>query len=1168
MLYAVAKIADGRQDCIWTLLGDIYDAYHQPYGAKNFYMKNQNKQMNKLSVPTSPIKITKMQQKKNEKAEETTAMLTSHTRSAPGSILGHINLTGGSNTYINPNSGITVGVDDMENDMLMPHNYDMTKTSGISFLVDNVTKTEVRKNQKEDDIATQSNVDVDAFVDCRNGGNQSYGEGLKQKIKQGPSSYADGVTEEKEIEERFLRIHSPTRIRERKTGINVPRSEWIGEDQHIYKDPNHIKYNLGGKQEREQTENSLLSQKYKQLLKTANPKKDKPKFSSSNSYSILIAKDYNQYTNRRSATISTKTRHPEISSKDEEEIRSWLLELGLYPPIPLSRRISSITFNDEKSLSINISKEKENINCLMNSTLGSDSNSKTPFLFHSNIYSTNKPSKHSIVADLDNDLQTYNYEHSTKITKIFPLTTREATSLSDSIDDDQSRVNITSISMSQSSSKNDFKETSTVLPYAKKHFLTDPLRNGLILSILFRTLEPDMAGQVNFEKKMHKYPIQSLKQVKENVAKTLWLFRMKKSPPIPIRFLSDVEGIVRGEYNLVWGLLKAIKNVYANVISAPEDLNNVQSQTLEDSLSRKENVSHSTTKPAKYTTTIDESVSSLGQEGVSMMKRGPNKEIYESHDKKDIFLKHLGYTLESKRKMESALIQWFHNIGLVNKDISNKLPRTLYHFFPYFQDGTLFCRIAEIVLDCTIKGWIEKPRTKDVCLRNIHKAIVCLRRSTKKISNRFLIAENIEESIYDGEVAVILGLCEDIYRFSDGLIPYSNVIPSSSNATMTKVYNDPTLSGTNYTCYQAAMPLYNKNKVGENIPYYDKEEDIVFNHFPYSGSKSPTHELPHCEIDMKQEPYHDILSRFNVAKSKASSNVESNVEQGELNDIYPHEISFSINQNNDILLSQRNRENDSIVEKGLSQLQHPQDDSGPLKTEDLLPFTWDPVVDKEKEEKQHEEEKESISDQKPSSPLSESKSVTSDASEKLFENDEVKVCSEDETLSQDIVVTSNDPIIDDSENIKNIQKSIQEKKRKEMVNSLLMFLQEYRIKLRYPSDLYMDIALEFSDGIYLSILIEKLEEIKDGWGINALERYKKILQKHIAKGEKDLFLHDLIPKATKLQNIRRFLNILRGKNKIPLRLLHSEYDILEGKTNVLIALLFHIRKAYGRTKNF
>ena len=200
-----------------------------------------------------------------------------------------------------------------------------------------------------------------------------------------------------------------------------------GEDQHLYKDPNHIKFNLGEKRERELTESTLLSRKYTQLLKTTKTKKDTPKFSSSNSYSVLRTMDNHQHTDRILQKNSKKTRYPEISSKDEEEIRGWLFELGLYPPMPLSRRISSITFNGENLHPIHINKEKENINCLMNSTLGSESSSKTPFLFHSNIYSTNKPSKHSIVADLDNDLQTYNYEHSTKITKTFPSTTLETT---------------------------------------------------------------------------------------------------------------------------------------------------------------------------------------------------------------------------------------------------------------------------------------------------------------------------------------------------------------------------------------------------------------------------------------------------------------------------------------------------------------------------------------------------------------------------------------------------------------------------------------------------------------------------------------------------------------------------------------------------------------------
>lgn len=783
MLYAVAKIADGRQDCIWTLLGDIYDAFHQPSGAKNIYTKNSKNQMNKLSVPTSPIKITKQQQKRNEQTEETAAMLTSHTRSAPGSILGHIDMTQeapskGSGSYVNPNSGVTIQVEDMKNDMVMPNQFDTHNCPGVSILLNKTSpEAETRKlEQMKGDKVAESSLDFDTFMFGREE-TQKLGDLQKEEKRRQATSLIDNDMERKDIEERFLRIHSPTRIREHKTGINVPRSEWIGEDQYTFRDPNKIKYNLGEKKLQKHTERTELSQKYKQLLKNTKTDKHTTKFSSSNSYSLLKSLENNSYTNRK--RYSTETRYPDISSKDEEEIRSWLLELGLYPPIPLSRRISNISFNSEKSYPIHINREKENVNCLMNSTLGSDNSHKNPFLFHSNIYSTNKPSKHCLVADLDNDLQTYNYDHSTNIMKIFPLKTLETSTTSESGNDPKPNLNVTSITMSQSSGKNNFNESSTNVPYAAKHFLTDPLRNGLILTILFRTLEPDMAGQVSFEKKLHKYPIQSLKQVKENVAKVLWLFRMKKSPPIPIRFLNDVQGIIQGEYNLTWGLLQSIKDAYMDIVYAPIDSGIGQSQTLPDSLFSSENISNSNTKAAKYTT-IDESVSSLGQEGVSIVKRTPNNKLREIGDKKDLFLKHLGYTLESKRKMESALIYWFHSMGLVDKDLSDQLPRTIYPFFPYFQDGTLLCRIAEIVLDCNIKGWIEKPRTKDVCLRNIHKAIVCLRRSSKKISNRFLIAEKIEESIYDGEVAVILGLCEDIYRFSDGLIPYSNVIPSSS----------------------------------------------------------------------------------------------------------------------------------------------------------------------------------------------------------------------------------------------------------------------------------------------------------------------------------------------------------------------------------------------------
>jgi len=51
--------------------------------------------------------------------------------------------------------------------------------------------------------------------------------------------------------------------------------------------------------------------------------------------------------------------------------------------------------------------------------------------------------------------------------------------------------------------------------------------------------------------------------------------------------------------------------------------------------------------------------------------------------------------------------------------------------------------------------------------------------------------------------------------------------------------------------------------------------------------------------------------------------------------------------------------------------------------------------------------------------------------------------------------------------------------------------------------------------------------------------------------------------VTRLQNLKRVLDVWRRKRKgIPLHLLHREFDILEGRTDVLLPLLWHVRRVY------
>jgi len=68
-------------------------------------------------------------------------------------------------------------------------------------------------------------------------------------------------------------------------------------------------------------------------------------------------------------------------------------------------------------------------------------------------------------------------------------------------------------------------------------------------------------------------------------------------------------------------------------------------------------------------------------------------------------------------------------------------------------------------------------------------------------------------------------------------------------------------------------------------------------------------------------------------------------------------------------------------------------------------------------------------------------------------------------------------------------------------------------------------------------------------------------------GEEGLEGIDWTPGAamvTRLRNIKRVLEVWKGKRKgIPLHLLHREFDILEGRTDVLLPLLWHARRVYA-----
>jgi len=118
---------------------------------------------------------------------------------------------------------------------------------------------------------------------------------------------------------------------------------------------------------------------------------------------------------------------------------------------------------------------------------------------------------------------------------------------------------------------------------------------------------------------------------------------------------------------------------------------------------------------------------------------------------------------------------------------------------------------------------------------------------------------------------------------------------------------------------------------------------------------------------------------------------------------------------------------------------------------------------------------------------------------------------------------------------------------------LLQWLEDEGVTLQQPERLLLSASHhqdcpEFSDGLLLARLVGRLE----GWGEKGLEGI------------------DWTPGAamvTRLKNIKRVLEVWKRKRRgIPVHLLHREFDILEGRTDVLLPLLWHIRRVYGRER--
>lgn len=136
-------------------------------------------------------------------------------------------------------------------------------------------------------------------------------------------------------------------------------------------------------------------------------------------------------------------------------------------------------------------------------------------------------------------------------------------------------------------------------------------------------------------------------------------------PHYYVNGLDCIQGILRGQKDVIWGLLSAIREIYPHT----EPIN----------------------QPYFHLTNIN-----------------------------------LPYSIEDLRKLELSLIKWIQVLGLEN--ISKKQPVTILEYETYIRNGTLLCELAEKITRKPLHGVFKNPKTDSTALSNIRKACESLRK--------------------------------------------------------------------------------------------------------------------------------------------------------------------------------------------------------------------------------------------------------------------------------------------------------------------------------------------------------------------------------------------------------------------------------------------------------
>lgn len=220
-----------------------------------------------------------------------------------------------------------------------------------------------------------------------------------------------------------------------------------------------------------------------------------------------------------------------------------------------------------------------------------------------------------------------------------------------------------------------------------RHFLQDPVRNGVLLCELVTTLEK--VTLIGLQWKPY-----SAQAALANVELALGVFRERR--PVSMSLLNSAEEIVKGDAGVVWGLLSSLMKAY---------------------------------------------------------ERAPAQPAAKSD---------LPYSHADIKKLEASLVNWLESLNVTEKPFVQ-----LSTILDEIRSGVLLCSLVSKVTGVRILGVFKHPRTSQVALSNIRKALEVLR-GQSRMSQEFTWRE---ADLQDGNLTVVLGLLEDLHRFSDLLPP-------------------------------------------------------------------------------------------------------------------------------------------------------------------------------------------------------------------------------------------------------------------------------------------------------------------------------------------------------------------------------------------------------------